>query len=110
MYCHIQPDRHSLSGSGNPYFNMVEKVDGRVDIVKQMENPPVRRQDAPQVYDMNASIYIWKRNALLSSDNLFTEKTSLFIMPEERSVDIDTALDWDFVEFVLGKRRDKFNV
>jgi CMP-N,N'-diacetyllegionaminic acid synthase len=94
----------------NPYFNMVEKVDGRVDIVKQMENPPVRRQDAPQVYDMNASIYIWKRNALLSSDNLFTEKTSLFIMPEERSVDIDTALDWDFVEFVLGKRRDKFNV
>ncbi len=94
----------------NPYFNMVEKVNGRIRIVKQMDRPPVRRQDALQVYDMNASIYIWKRDALLNNDTLFTEKTSLFVMPEERSVDIDTALDWDFVEFVLGKRRGKFHV
>jgi CMP-N,N'-diacetyllegionaminic acid synthase len=72
--------------------------------VKEREKPPVRRQDAPPVYDMNASIYIWKRQALLDNDTLFTDKTSLFIMPEERSVDIDTALDWDFVEFMISKR------
>ena len=87
----------------NPYFNMVEKVNGRVRKVKELEPPPTRRQDAPRVYDMNASIYIWKRQALLESDILFTEKTSLYIMPEERSVDIDTQLDWDFVEFITGR-------
>lgn len=87
----------------NPYFNMVEKVNGRIQKVNQLNKPPVRRQDAPQVYDMNASIYIFKRDALLGNDTLFTEKTSLYVMPEERSVDIDTEHDWDFVEFLLEK-------
>ena len=87
----------------NPYFNMVEKVNGRVRKVKELKPPPTRRQDAPAVYDMNASIYIWKRRALLEYDTLFTDKTSLYIMPEERSVDIDTELDWEFVEFITGK-------
>jgi len=91
----------------NPYFNMVEKVNGRVNIVKRLDKSPVRRQDAPQVYDANASIYIWKREALLDNDTLITEKTSLYVMPEERSVDIDTELDWDFVEFILSKRMGK---
>jgi CMP-N-acetylneuraminic acid synthetase len=66
-------------------------------------NSPSRRQDAPEVYDMNASIYIWKRQALLESSTLFTEKTYLYVMPEERSIDIDTELDWDFVEFIMLK-------
>ena len=87
----------------NPYFNMVEKVNGRVRKVKELKPPPTRRQDAPAVYDMNASIYIWKRRALLEYDTLFTEKTSLYVMPEERSVDIDTELDWEFVEFITGR-------
>ena len=50
--------------------------------------------DAPKVYDMNASIYIWRRNFLLKSNNIFTSKTSLFIMPPERSCDIDNKLDF----------------
>jgi CMP-N,N'-diacetyllegionaminic acid synthase len=87
----------------NPYYNMVEIINGRIQKVKQLDQRPLRRQDAPQVYDMNASIYIWKPEALFSCDNLITERTSLFIMPEERSVDIDTQLDWDFVEFMINK-------
>lgn len=87
----------------NPYFNMVEKVDGRIRRVKQLDKPLVRRQDAPVVYDMNASIYIWKRDALLNCDTLFTKKTSLYVMPEERSLDIDTELEWKLVEFIMSK-------
>jgi len=40
----------------------------------------------------------------LENDTLFTDKTSLYIMLEERSVDIDTKLDWDFVEYMIGKK------
>jgi CMP-N,N'-diacetyllegionaminic acid synthase len=94
----------------NPYFNMVEKINGRIRKVKHLDKPPVRRQDAPQVYDMNASIYIWKRDVLLKRDTLFTDNTSLYIMPEERSVDIDKDMDWEFVEFMMGKRLDKLHV
>jgi CMP-N,N'-diacetyllegionaminic acid synthase len=87
----------------NPYFNMVELVNNNVQLVKQLDSFPHFRQNAPQVFDCNASIYIWKRDALLKFDTLFVEKTSLFIMPEERSVDIDTHLDWNFVEFMFEK-------
>ena len=85
----------------NPYFNQVEVVDGQISSVKQSDTQIVRRQDAPKVYDMNASIYIWKRDALLALDTLFTDKTSLYVMPEERSVDIDTEMDWKFVEYMM---------
>ena len=90
----------------NPYFNMVENVNGLIQIVKQFNKQIERRQDAPQVFDMNASIYIWKRKALLEYDTLFTDKTALFVMPEERSVDIDTELDWNIVEYIIGKSAD----
>ena len=90
--------------SKNPYFNMVEIVGGRVKKVKELTNPPVRRQDAPEVFDMNASIYIWKRKAILESETLFTDKTSLYFMTEERSMDIDTTLDWDLVEIMMRKK------
>ena len=56
---------------------------------------------------MNASIYIWKRNKLLSSDNLFTNKTSLYLMPPERSCDIDTLLDFEFVNYMILKNEKK---
>lgn len=91
----------------NPYFNMVEQINGRVKIVKELETLPTCRQKAPVAFDMNASIYIWKRHAILKSDTLFTDKTSLYIMPEERSLDIDTKLDWELVEFlILRKGKD----
>jgi CMP-N,N'-diacetyllegionaminic acid synthase len=32
-----------------------------------------------------------------------SDKTFLYVMPEERSVDIDTELDWEFVEFITEK-------
>jgi CMP-N-acetylneuraminic acid synthetase len=28
-------------------------------------------------------------------------------MPEERSVDIDTELDWNIVEYIIGKSADR---
>jgi len=88
----------------NPYFNMVEKLNGKVQLVKKRYPQPTRRQDSPKVFEMNASIYIWKRKVLLNSDTLFTDNTSLYVMPEQRSIDIDSELDWEFVEFITGKK------
>ena len=88
----------------NPYFNIVEKVGNQVKVVKELPTSIIRRQDAPPVYDMNASIYIWKRKVLMSEQSLFSRKTSIFLMPEERSIDIDTPLDWDLVEFLIKRK------
>jgi CMP-N,N'-diacetyllegionaminic acid synthase len=88
----------------SPYFNLVEVGnDGRVNLSKKLDYSIVRRQDAPKSYDMNASIYIWKRDALLNQSSLFSDKTGLYEMPETRSIDIDSELDFEFVEFMMRK-------
>ena len=56
----------------SPYFNLVEQnKEGKVYLSKTLDSAIVRRQDAPKSYDMNASIYIWKRNVILHEDSLF---------------------------------------
>lgn len=89
----------------SPYFNLVEvNYGGKASLSKQLEKAIVRRQDAPKCYDMNASIYIWRRETLIGSESIFLPKTILYEMPEERSVDIDSELDFEFVSFLAGKR------
>lgn len=89
----------------SPYFNMVKlNENGSAELVNRTDPPVVRRQDAPECYDMNASIYIWQKDVLLNSKTLFLGNTGLYIMPEERSIDIDTPTDFEFVEFLLSKK------
>jgi len=89
----------------SPYFNLVEQdKDGKVYLSKKLDSAVVRRQDAPKSYDMNASIYIWKRDVILNKNSLFLEKTGLYVMPEERSIDIDNELDFKFVEFLMKEK------
>ena len=86
----------------NPYFNAVEFKNNKIQPVKSLMKNLTSRQQAPVVYDMNASIYIWKRNFLLKSNTEFNKKTSVHIMPEERSIDIDTELDYKIVSTLLS--------
>ena len=91
----------------SPYFNLVEQdKDGKVYLSKKLDRAIVRRQDAPKSYDMNASIYIWKRDIILNESSIFLEKTGLYVMPEERSIDIDNELDFKFVEFLMKEREN----
>lgn len=88
----------------SPYFNMVEINEyGYAEISKKTTQVIVRRQDAPKVYDLNASIYVWKRKALIENNTLFKADTLLYVMPEERSIDIDSELDFAFVELLIKK-------
>ncbi|MBA3935952.1 MAG: acylneuraminate cytidylyltransferase family protein [Planctomycetes bacterium] len=90
----------------SPYFNLVEVDEGGVArLSKKLAKPIVRRQDAPPCYDMNASIYAWRRSAILDSTSIFLESTGLFVMPPERSTDIDSDLDFKIVELLMRERR-----
>lgn len=86
----------------NPYFNMIEIKKKRVCLVKKSKKINTR-QDAPKVYDMNASIYIWTRKALMSKKSFFSKNTGIYVMPQNRSVDIDDINDWNLVNFYLKK-------
>ena len=89
----------------SPYFNLVElNDDGVARLSKPLNEPIVRRQDSPPCYDMNASIYVWQHQALFSRPTVFNADTRIFVMPEERSIDIDSQLDFEIVEFLMEKR------
>lgn len=89
----------------NPYFNMVErKSDGNIGLVCRPNGLVVARQQAPHVYSMNASIYVWHRHTL--TKGLWNGRLRLHVMPRERSIDIDSPLDFAIVEMLMNKGRE----
>jgi CMP-N,N'-diacetyllegionaminic acid synthase len=87
----------------NPYYNMVENNNNKLKICKNSKTLFKRRQDTPIVYDVNASIYFWKRNFLLKANKVINSKTAIYIMPFERSIDIDTYADFRLAKIFLKK-------
>jgi CMP-N-acetylneuraminic acid synthetase len=89
------------------HFRFIPVVDanGHITQIKTLNASIVRRQDAPPCYDMNASVYVWNRQTLFNTSSIFTPDTHLFVMPEERSVDIDSELDFKWVEFLKQENR-----
>ena len=92
----------------NPYFNMVElDKNGYAHLCK--ESNVVCRQEAAVVYEINASIYIYNRDFLLNTDTLHSDKTIIYEMPDIASIDIDSELDFNYVEYLIKSGVFKFD-
>ena len=100
----------------SPYFNVVERVNNKVKKVKKIKKKIFRRQDAPVTYDMNASIYIYRRKVLVNSkvnsrtvidalEHGSKDKAILYEMPISKSIDIDSEYDFRLVEFLLKNQK-----
>lgn len=89
----------------SPYFNLVEVgADGVARLSKKLEQPVYRRQDAPACFDMNASIYVWRRAALDEADTVFLDDTAAYVMGQRAAFDIDDEVDLKIVELLLQER------
>ena len=91
----------------NPYFNMVEKdPSGFARLCKPPAEPILCRQTAPAVYDMNASIYVYKAEYLRQAGPLplFTPRTGMYVMDEISGRDIDTEADFQFVQYLMKEK------
>jgi CMP-N-acetylneuraminic acid synthetase len=86
----------------NPYFNQVRIDAGRMSLAVAQSTTPLRRQDAPRIYDINGAVYVWRRTALEEGDLVVRSHSYAYVMPPERSIDIDTELDFRIVEFLLA--------
>jgi N-acylneuraminate cytidylyltransferase/CMP-N,N'-diacetyllegionaminic acid synthase len=63
--------------------------------------PIARRQDRPQAFELNGALYFADANWLRSSGSLVGTETLAYVMAKERSVDLDTPLDWKLAELLL---------
>jgi len=62
-----------------------------------------RRQDTQTTYTLNGALYYFELPWFLERKNFLDDETLGFIMPPERSIDIDTDFDWLVAEFLLSR-------
>ncbi|MBA4400087.1 MAG: cytidylyltransferase, partial [Anaerolinea sp.] len=75
---------------------MIEEIEG------------TRRQDYnPPAYMRNGSIYLTRRDNLMNNNSIWGKVIRPYIMPEERSVNVDSEMDMKLVEFMLQDRQQR---
>jgi N-acylneuraminate cytidylyltransferase len=86
----------------NPYYVLFEENDEGY-LVKSKERNFNRRQDCPNVWELNGAIYIMNVKSLRKNPPYLFKKVKKYVMNEEHSVDIDTELDFKFAEFLMSQ-------
>jgi len=66
------------------------------------EEEGVRRQDLPQAYRRSGSVYAMRRDLLMKDKRLYGDNIVGYVVPEERSVDINDGIDWMRAEAMLS--------
>ncbi len=74
------------------------------DFIRQ-ELKNVRSQDLPKYYRLNGAVYIADINYLVENNGFFGDRTKAFIMPQERSVDIDNKEDLLYASVLVKNSR-----
>lgn len=101
----IQVDADSLVSicevDKSPYWMRIIDGEGYLQPFIKSDKEYSSRQDLPDIYVLNGAIYIAKRDIFLQNGGFMSDKTLPYIMPRERSVDIDDMLDWKLTELLL---------
>lgn len=87
----------------SPYL-MYTLVGGRLHPLLDGQ-PYVRRQDMPKVFTLNGAVYVAEIGSLLQGEVLVTTETVAYVMPRNRSVDVDEEIDLSFCEVLLSMRQ-----
>lgn len=66
-----------------------------------------RRQDLPVAYKRSGAVYAMKREVLVDQNRLYGDFITGFVVPKERSVDIDEPFDWIKTEYMLEELKKK---
>lgn len=93
----VEPDK-------SPYWMLTLGKDGKV-LPLFPDSPLVsRRQDLPIVYALNGAIYIANSECLLDAKTFIDKDMTIYVMPKERSLDIDTEYDVSLADNILWRR------
>ena len=89
----------------SPWFNMVRAdEDGRVSLLVQGDQRYVRRQDAPQAYDMTTLAYVMRPDFIVRHEQIWDGRIRGVVVSQECAIDIDTELDFKIADFLMRQR------
>lgn len=105
--CHIQGASSCVTvceSAKSPYW--MYRLDEKNSLCKLFSGDfvNVRRQDLPKVYVLNGAVYVVTVEWLKHVKSLVGDTTQAYIMPSERSLDVDTEFDLQFLEYLLLHR------
>ncbi|MFH1822348.1 MAG: acylneuraminate cytidylyltransferase family protein [Patescibacteria group bacterium] len=107
----------AIDTGADSVMSMKEMEDFSIKKLKRIENDLIlpwlkeegkessRRQDLDKVYKRNCAIYLTKTELIIQGD-LFGSISRPYLMPDERSVDINSLVDLDIAEFWLKKEKN----
>jgi len=87
----------------HPEFMYSIKNDGTISRAFKDMKKASRTQDAQEFYYPNGAIYIFEPEVIFKEKSFYTEKTGMYVMPAERSLDIDEEIDFSICEFLMKK-------
>lgn len=95
----------------NPYFNVVEQKDnGYYGKVKDLDSSIMTRQSAPEIYDLNASFYFYKRIFFDKGyTGAITDKSLIYLVPHI-CFDLDHQIDFDIISFLMKSNKLDFKL
>ena len=95
---------YSPVGPHNPY--RLRQIDSKGTVLDTLNFDNQRgqpRQSLPQFYERNGAVYLTRKNILMNSDSIYGMNSKAWIIPRERSVDIDDSLDLEYAEFLIRR-------
>lgn len=91
----------------NPYKMKIINENRLIDYKKwPIENPP--RQSLPKTFIVNGAFYLFKRDSFMKNKSFKGKYSIPYVMPKERSVNIDSPIDFDLANIILKKLKIKF--
>lgn len=104
-----QPDATAIVGvakteSQNPAFLVKVSERGFISGYEEKQMKVLRRQDIPDVYFFEGSLYISEEAALLEKKTFYHEKTIAYEVPKWMSLEIDDLDDFIMVEALMKHR------
>ncbi len=91
----------------NPYFNQVKKTDKGYE--KVIESTYTARQQAPMIYDMNASLYAYSVDFLQTDKDVLDGYTECIQMYDTAVLDLDHENDFELMQVIAKYLFDSNN-
>lgn len=101
LACQNQADSVTTVAEHPPYWHYGMTGGNRLEPLLPHEFRPTRRQDALPSYALNGAVFVVRPSWLRRSRDFVGEGTLGYVMPRERSIDIDTAFDFNLCKYLI---------
>lgn len=91
-----------VKANGFNYYRMGLNHEGLAEHIEH--NTGIRRQDMKPMYVRNGALYISAVELLKERKLIIGDTPLLYVMPKERSIDVDSMMDFEYIEFLMKKQ------